>query len=106
MRKTRADLSFLLRALLLPLALAVLTPDLARACADQTCRGPFICDQFSNLGFACASLDDMQQRIDSLAASAELWSATSARCRRYMDARFGEDRILAPYLRMFAELAP
>jgi glycosyltransferase involved in cell wall biosynthesis len=57
------------------------------------------------LGFAAGSLEDMQQRIDALAANPALWAETSARCRRYMEQRFGEDRIMAPYLAMFGELA-
>jgi glycosyltransferase involved in cell wall biosynthesis len=58
------------------------------------------------LGSSPASLDDMQQRITALLDDPALWSATSERCRRYMQARYGEERILAPYLSTFKELAP
>jgi glycosyltransferase involved in cell wall biosynthesis len=57
------------------------------------------------LGFAAASLDDMQQHVDALLRDGALWSHTSARCRSYMAAKHGEARILAPYLSMFGELA-
>lgn len=57
------------------------------------------------LGFAAASLDDMQERIARLVADPVQWAGTSARCRRYMEQRFGEERILAPYLATFQELS-
>lgn len=57
------------------------------------------------LGYAAASLDDMQEKIAALLANDGLWAEASARCRRYMDQRYGEDRILAPYLSTFAELS-
>ncbi|TFW34382.1 glycosyltransferase family 4 protein [Massilia horti] len=56
------------------------------------------------LGFAAASLEDMQQHIAMLTGDDALWSAASARCRRYMAERHGEERILAPYLSTFVEL--
>jgi glycosyltransferase involved in cell wall biosynthesis len=58
------------------------------------------------LGFSPASLEDMQHRIAALVADTALWSATSTRCQRYMEQRYGDDRILAPYLATFKELAP
>jgi glycosyltransferase involved in cell wall biosynthesis len=58
------------------------------------------------LGFAARSLEDMQERISTLLTQPALLAQTSARCRHYMDQRYGEDRILAPYLSMFAELSP
>jgi glycosyltransferase involved in cell wall biosynthesis len=58
------------------------------------------------LGCSPASLDDMQHRIAALAGDSTLWSATSARCRHYMEQRYGDERILAPYLATFKELAP
>jgi glycosyltransferase involved in cell wall biosynthesis len=57
------------------------------------------------LGFAASSLDEMQQRIGQLLGDQAQWAAASARCRRYMQARHGEERILAPYLATFQELA-
>jgi glycosyltransferase involved in cell wall biosynthesis len=57
------------------------------------------------LGFAASSLDDMQTRINALVDDQALWSATSGRCREYMEHRYGEERILAPYLATFRELA-
>jgi glycosyltransferase involved in cell wall biosynthesis len=57
------------------------------------------------LGFAPATLEAMQQRIDALVRDDALWSLASARCRSYMGQRYGEERILAPYLATFRELA-
>ncbi|MFL6671709.1 MAG: glycosyltransferase family 4 protein [Massilia sp.] len=57
------------------------------------------------LGFSPASLDDMQARVSALVDDPALWSATSQRCRRFMEQRYGDERILAPYLATFKELA-
>ncbi|HEX9173506.1 MAG TPA: glycosyltransferase family 4 protein, partial [Telluria sp.] len=57
------------------------------------------------LGFAVSSLDEMQDRIDTLITDSDAWAQASARCRRYMEGGYGENRILAPYLRMFEEIA-
>ncbi len=58
------------------------------------------------LGYAATSLEDMQERIAALVGDPALWRAASARCRRHMEQRYGDERILAPYLATFEELAP
>jgi glycosyltransferase involved in cell wall biosynthesis len=57
------------------------------------------------LGFAPDSLESMQERIEALVRDRTLWHEASARCRGYMEHRYGEERILAPYLATFKELA-
>jgi hypothetical protein len=47
----------------------------------------------------------MQERIEALVRDRALWHEASARCRGYMEHRYGEERILAPYLATFKELA-
>jgi glycosyltransferase involved in cell wall biosynthesis len=56
------------------------------------------------LGCVADSLEEMQQRIDALVGDGRLWEAASARSRRYMEERYGDDTILAPYLNTFKEL--
>jgi glycosyltransferase involved in cell wall biosynthesis len=56
------------------------------------------------LGLVADSLDEMQERIDTLVTDSRHWQAASARSRRYMQERYGDDRILAPYLATFKEL--
>jgi glycosyltransferase involved in cell wall biosynthesis len=56
------------------------------------------------LGSVADSLDEMQERIDTLVTDARLWQAASARSRRYMQEHYDDDRILAPYLTTFEEL--
>ena len=34
------------------------------------------------------------------------WSATSRRCTSFMEQRYADERILAPYLETLAEIAP
>ncbi|MEI6027435.1 MAG: glycosyltransferase [Betaproteobacteria bacterium] len=53
------------------------------------------------LGHAAGSLDDMAVAVQRLTHSPEDWQAASARCRHFMDQRYGEDTVLKPYLEAF-----
>ena len=50
------------------------------------------------LGHTARSLDDMAEAVDRFAQRSEAWQAASARCRRFMDERYGDDTVLEPYL--------
>jgi len=54
------------------------------------------------LGDAVESIDRMAARVDTFLRSPALWSGSSAACIDYMRERYAEERILAPYLRLFA----
>jgi glycosyltransferase involved in cell wall biosynthesis len=58
------------------------------------------------LGFVADTLEQMQERINTLVTNERAWQAASSRSRRYMKERYGDDRILAPYLNTFKELVP
>jgi glycosyltransferase involved in cell wall biosynthesis len=60
--------------------------------------------QRERLGFAVSSLEDMQNHVCALVSDTCLWAQTSARCQHYMASRYAEERIVAPYLRMFEEV--
>jgi glycosyltransferase involved in cell wall biosynthesis len=60
--------------------------------------------QRERLGFAVSSLEDMQNHVCALVSDTCLWARTSARCQHYMASRYAEERIVAPYLRMFEEV--
>lgn len=51
------------------------------------------------LGRVPKSLAEMRTAVQGYLDDPALWAATSARCRRYMQTHYNEDRILAPYLR-------
>ncbi len=57
------------------------------------------------LGAAVNSLDDMVARVRALLGDATVLEQTGARCMHYMQRRHGEERILAPYLELFAQAA-
>ena len=50
------------------------------------------------LGHAAQSLQDMAMAVERLTRSPDDWHATSARCRDFMDAHYGDDTVLRPYL--------
>jgi glycosyltransferase involved in cell wall biosynthesis len=58
------------------------------------------------LGRAAASLDDMRAHLCTLLDDGAAWQAASRRCRGFMHERFGDERILAPYLDTLKEIAP
>lgn len=57
--------------------------------------------QRERLGCVAASLDEMVAQIDRLVTDPLHWQETSERCSNYMASSYGEDTILAPYLRLF-----
>ena len=57
-----------------------------------------------SLGSAVNTLDEMRSAVTALCTDAGLWEATSERCKRYMDARFDEAQMLAPYLEAIESL--
>lgn len=57
------------------------------------------------LGAAVRSPTEMRDAIRRLLGEPGLLAATAARCRAYMAREFAEERILAPYLSAFDELA-
>lgn len=58
-----------------------------------------------HLGRVVSSLDQMAEAITALTQNRTEWLAASARCQDYMAGAYGEDRILAPYLDMFQQVA-
>nr|PZN61587.1 MAG: hypothetical protein DIU62_13230 [Pseudomonadota bacterium] len=58
------------------------------------------------LGRAVRGLAEMQQAVRELAGNPAAWQAASQRCRAFMAREYGEDRILAPYMSAFDEVAP
>lgn len=56
------------------------------------------------LGHAVATLDDMEACIRRLLADRDHWTACSGRCRQYMADSFGEEEVIAPYLRGIEEV--
>jgi hypothetical protein len=57
------------------------------------------------LGVAVRDMEEMRQAIRELTTNRETWLATGARCVAFMRREFNEDRILAPYLDTFHQLA-
>jgi glycosyltransferase involved in cell wall biosynthesis len=57
------------------------------------------------LGSAVTSLDYMQEQISLFLNNQAAWSDASGRCRHFMERKYGEDRILAPYLETLEEIA-
>lgn len=57
------------------------------------------------LGAASSSLDQMASQLRTLLADDAERTSIGARCVRYMQQRHGEERILAPYLELFAQAA-
>jgi glycosyltransferase involved in cell wall biosynthesis len=56
------------------------------------------------LGRAVRSMDEMQTAVAELTADAELWRATSDRCKAFMAREFNEGKILAPYVDVIEQL--
>ena len=54
------------------------------------------------LGAAVPTIDAMAAEVSRLAGSQADWAPASARCERYMDDLYGEERVLAPYLQALA----
>lgn len=50
------------------------------------------------LGRAVDSSEVLRRALVELARNAESWAAASARCARYIDERYDEDRLVAPYI--------
>jgi len=57
------------------------------------------------LGAAVETLEQMARQAEALLRDATQCAAVGARCADYMQRRHGEERILAPYLALFAEAA-
>jgi glycosyltransferase involved in cell wall biosynthesis len=55
----------------------------------------------NGLGRASSSMDQMADDVSRLATSREAWAEHSLRCRRFMDERYGDDKVLEPYLAAF-----
>lgn len=54
------------------------------------------------LGAAVGTLDEMATRVEQLVTSAETWLPVSTRCQEFMDERYGEATVLAPYIEAFS----
>ena len=52
----------------------------------------------NGLGRSAASLDDLVEGTRVLATDPQAWAGAHARCLRFMDERYGEDRVLEPYV--------
>jgi glycosyltransferase involved in cell wall biosynthesis len=50
------------------------------------------------LGRSAASLEDLVEGTRVLATDTQAWAGAHARCLRFMDERYGEDRVLEPYV--------
>jgi glycosyltransferase involved in cell wall biosynthesis len=50
------------------------------------------------LGKTVTNIEEMVAAVNALHSDAQLWQASSARCRAFMAAHFDEARILAPYV--------
>lgn len=59
----------------------------------------------AGLGAAVGSLDAMAAQVRALLGAPTNWAETGARCVRYMQQRYAEEQVLAPYLATFAEAA-
>jgi len=59
----------------------------------------------NGLGVTPADMPAMVQAVSQLCAERTTWQASSDRCNTYMQAHYGDQHILAPYLRCFGELA-
>lgn len=57
------------------------------------------------LGGAPVGLPAMAQAVTQLCADQSLWQAASDRCISFMQEHYGDQRILAPYMHCFTELA-
>ena len=57
------------------------------------------------LGIAAADPTQMRDAVRRLSQDEGAWHEASARCRRYMQAHFSEDRVLAPYFAAFGTTA-
>jgi glycosyltransferase involved in cell wall biosynthesis len=51
------------------------------------------------LGYAVASIEEMQQAIEKLLTNHGEWKSMSDRCRRYMELHHGDEAVLGPYMR-------
>jgi glycosyltransferase involved in cell wall biosynthesis len=56
------------------------------------------------LGAVATSIDDMANAVMKLVTNRSAWSDVSMRCSAYMSRRYGEDRILSPYLEIFKRI--
>jgi glycosyltransferase involved in cell wall biosynthesis len=61
--------------------------------------------QRHGLGARATSLDDMAAQLQGFCADPLRWERASAACRAFMDRECGEERVLAPYLAAFEDLA-
>lgn len=57
----------------------------------------------NGLGAVPKSMDEMVEAVSSLTSDAHAWAQVSARCRRYMDECYGDDKVLVPYLAVVRE---
>lgn len=57
----------------------------------------------NGLGAVPKSMDEMVAAVQALAGEGRDWPQVSARCRRYMDEHYGDDKVLAPYLAVVRE---
>jgi glycosyltransferase involved in cell wall biosynthesis len=57
------------------------------------------------LGRVVSNAEDLRAATRELATNADVWRATSARCKAFMSKEFGEPKILAPYLEVIGRLA-
>ncbi|MBL4753664.1 MAG: glycosyltransferase family 4 protein [Flavobacteriales bacterium] len=57
------------------------------------------------LGRAVTTLDEMAEAVRLFVTDSAAWQAASDRCKAFMAREYGEDKILAPYLSAFHELA-
>ena len=58
------------------------------------------------LGTVVTTLDEMHAAVAALLGNPEAWSSLSERCRGYVDARFDEATMVAPYVARFTSLLP
>jgi glycosyltransferase involved in cell wall biosynthesis len=59
----------------------------------------------NGLGNAVADVEEMTAAIATLATEPVAWEAASERCRRHMESRFSESRMVDPYVAALAELS-
>jgi glycosyltransferase involved in cell wall biosynthesis len=57
------------------------------------------------LGLVATSVEDMERCVAYLLTSSSKWSEISARCKAYMARVYGENFVLAPYLKTFRMVA-
>ncbi|MES2126793.1 MAG: glycosyltransferase family 4 protein [Pseudomonadota bacterium] len=67
---------------------------------------PDALNQRHGLGVTPATLEDMAAAVAQLHGDRTVWEACSARCTAFMEEFYGDDKILAPYMARFADLAP